>query len=553
MTGTAELPPTIAAAGEWLRRGRITAQALTAALLARAHAAQAALGAFVAITDEAALAAARAADADFARGVDRGPLQGVPLGIKDLIATADAPTTANSRVLDPAWGQRADATVVRRLRAAGAVLLGKLALHEFATGWPDPATGLPVVRNPWDVARTPGGSSSGTGAAVAAGLVLGGLGTDTSGSIRGPSAYCGVSGLKPTFGRVSKEGCVPLGYSLDNIGPMARTARDCALLLQTLAGYDPADPCSVAAPLPEYAAALDGALTGVRVGLPRAYFFDTPELDGEVRAAVLAAAEVMAAAGARIVDVALPSAAAAAAATTVTIRAESYAYHERDLRLRPALYGRHTRQVLQLGLLFTAADFVQAQRVRSLLREECATALAAADVLLTPTMPGPAGAFAGYDPDARIAGSSFTGLWNLAGLPALSVPCGFTAAGLPVGLQLVGRPFAEALVLKVGDAYQRLSDWHTRTPPPPPAVVAPPGEPVRHPPPGERQPAVDRLLEGAGLGAGSALEPGDRDRLHRVYPAVRALADGMRTAPLDGIEPALIYHPAGVRSAAGGD
>jgi len=546
-----DLPQTVAAAGAWLRERRISSEALTAALLARAHAAQATLGAFIAFTDGAALDAARAADADFARGVDRGPLQGIPLGIKDLIATADAPTTANSRVLDPAWGQRADATVVGRLRAAGAVLLGKLALHEFATGWPDPSTGFPVVRNPWDPARTPGGSSSGTGAAVAAGLVLAGLGTDTSGSIRGPSAFCGISGLKPTFGRVSKEGCVPLGYSLDSIGPMARTARDCALLLQALAGYDPADPCSAAAPVPDYTVGLDGALAGVRVGVPRAYFFDAPDLDGEVRAAVLAAVDAMAAAGARIVDVALPSAAAAAAATTVTIRAESYAYHEADLRRRPARYGRHTRQVLQLGLLFSAADFLQAQRVRAVLRAECAAALAAADVLVTPTMLTPAGAFAGYDPDARIASPSFTGLWNLAGLPALSVPCGFTAGGLPVGMQLIGRPFAEPLVLKVGDAYQRLSDWHTRTPPPPPASVAPPGEPVRHPPPGERRPAVDLLLEGAGLGAGSALDAADRDRLHRVYPAVRALTEELRAVPLDGVEPALIYHPAGVRSAAG--
>ena len=307
-----ELPQTIAEAGRWLRGRRITSAALTEALLDRARAAQETLGAFNAIAAEPARAAARAADADFARGVDRGPLQGVPLGIKDLIATRDAPTTANSRVLDPAWGDGRDATVVRRLRAAGAVLLGKLVLHEFATGWPDPATGFPVARNPWDPARTPGGSSSGTGAAVAAGLVLGGLGTDTSGSIRGPAAFCGISGLKPTFGRVSKEGCVPLGFSLDSIGPMARTARDCALLLQTLAGPDGADPCSVDAPVPDWSAGLDGTLAGLRVGVPQGYFFDAPELDGEVRAAVLEAIEALAGAGARIVHPALPHAAAGA-------------------------------------------------------------------------------------------------------------------------------------------------------------------------------------------------------------------------------------------------
>ena len=341
----AELPQTIAAAGTWLRERRITSVALTEALLARAHAAQETIGAFITIADDAALAAARAADADFAHGVDRGPLQGIPLGIKDLLATADAPTTANSRVLDPAWGDRPDATAVRRLRAAGTVLLGKLVLHEFATGWPDSAIGFPVARNPWDPTRTPGGSSSGSGAAIAAGLILGGLGSDTSGSIRGPAAFCGISGLKPTFGRVSKEGCVPLGYSLDNVGPMARTARDCALLLQILAGYDAADPCSVDAPVPDMSAGLDGSLADVRVGVPRSYFFDVPELDGEVRAAVLGAIDAMATAGARIVEVAIPHAAAGAAATTVTIRSESYAYHEPDLRSRPQVYGRHTRQV----------------------------------------------------------------------------------------------------------------------------------------------------------------------------------------------------------------
>jgi len=222
-----DLPSTIAEAGDWLRTRRITSLELTRELLGRAHAAQDRIAAFLAFTDETALEAAAQADRELAAGADRGPLHGIPLAVKDLLATRDAPTTAASRVLDPAWGQRDDATVVRKLRESGAVLLGKLSLHEFAIGWPDPATGIPFARNPWDVARSPGGSSSGTGAAVAAGLILGGLGSDTGGSIRGPAAYCGISGLKPTFGLVSKEGCVPLGYSLDHVGPMARTMRDC--------------------------------------------------------------------------------------------------------------------------------------------------------------------------------------------------------------------------------------------------------------------------------------------------------------------------------------
>jgi aspartyl-tRNA(Asn)/glutamyl-tRNA(Gln) amidotransferase subunit A len=537
-----DLPTTIADAAAALRARALSAAELTEALLARAKAAQPALGAFIAFMDEPARAAARQADLDFARGADRGPLQGIPLGIKDIIATADAPTTANSRVLDPAWGDRPDATVVRRLRGAGAVPLGKLTLHEFATGWPDPTNGFQPARNPWNLGHTPGGSSSGTGAAVAADLITAGLGTDTSGSIRGPAAFSGISGLKPTFGRVSKEGCVPLGYSLDNIGPMAHTARDCALLLQALAGYDPADPCSVDAPVPDYAAALTGSLAGVRVGLPRAYFLDAPGLEAEVRDAVLAAAEAIAKAGARIVEVAIPHAELGSLACTITIRSESYGYHERDLRERAELYGRHTRRVLQIGALFTAADFVQAQRVRSLVKGEVAAALAGVDVLLVPTMPGVAGGFRGHDPDARLTATSYTGFWNMTGNPALSIPGGFSSAGLPIGLQIVGRPFDEATVLAVGDAYQRLTDWHARRPPPLPATP-PTDEDVRDfvgstdAPDAAALAAVDAIVERGRMTVGDE----DRLRLARIYPALRDLADRIRAVDLSAQEPALIF------------
>lgn len=459
-----EVPGTILDAGHWLRDGRVSSVALTEALLGRCHAAQETLAAFITITDDVALNAARRADADFAAGVDRGPLQGIPVGIKDIIATVDAPTTANSRVLDRAWGTRQDATVVRKLRDAGAVPMGKLALHEFAIGWPDPETGFGIAKNPWLSSRSPGGSSSGTGAAIAGGLILGGLGTDTGGSIRGPAAYCGISGLKQTFGRVSKEGCVPLGYSLDHIGPMARTARDCALLLQVLAGYDPADPCTVDVPVPDMMAAMSGDVAGVRIGLPREYFYTVAELEPEVRAAVLAAVERLADAGAVVTDVRIPHAAEALIAQRVTMLSEAYAYHEPDLQQQPQLYGRYTRHALYQGALYSAADYVQAQRVRSLVKAECAEALAAVDVLVSPTMTGTAPAFAGWDPDKALASPSFTPIWNLTGLPALSIPCGFSSAGLPIGMQVVGKPFDEPRVLAVGDAYQRLTDWHARVP-----------------------------------------------------------------------------------------
>jgi aspartyl-tRNA(Asn)/glutamyl-tRNA(Gln) amidotransferase subunit A len=456
------MPLSITEAAAELRSGRVSSVELTNSLLRRIEESQDTLAAFITITEKAAIAAAERADAELANGTDRGPLHGIPLAVKDIIATKDAPTTANSRVLDPAWGQRDDATVVRKLREAGAVLLGKVGLHEFAIGWPDPDTGFRIPRNPWDLSRSPGGSSSGTGAAIAGGLVLGGLGTDTGGSIRGPAAYCGISGIKPTFGRVSKEGCVPLSYSLDNIGPMARTVRDCALMLQVLAGFDPLDPSSADVAVPDMLAGLDGSVKGVRIGVPREYFFESPDLNDEVRQAVLAAIEVLAGAGASVRDVALPHVSAARAAQRVIMFGEALAYHERDLQTRPELYGKWTRSQLHQGALFSAADYVQAQRVRSLFTLEATEALAEVDVLITPTALTVAPTFESYDPDARMRLPDFMGVWNVTGQPALSVCCGFSEAGLPIGLQIIGSAFDEPTVFKVGDALQRLTDWHTR-------------------------------------------------------------------------------------------
>ena len=433
---------------------RITSLELTRELLARAHAAQDPVSAFLAFTDETALEAAAQADRELAAGHDRGPLQGIPLAVKDLLATRDAPTTAGSRVLDPAWGQRDDATVVRKLRTAGAVLLGKLSLHEFAIGWPDPATGIPFARNPWDIARSPGGSSSGTGAAVAAGLILGGLGSDTGGSIRGPAAYCGISGLKPTFGLVSKEGCVPLGYSLDHVGPMARTMRDCALMLHTMAGFDARDACSASVDVPNFPAALDGSFAGVRIGVPREYFFSAPELNVEVANAVEDAIGEMERAGASVHDVALTHASIARNAQRVIMMGEAYAYHEPDLQSRPELYGRWTRLQMVSGALYSAADYVQAQRVRSLIKQEVVEAMRDLDVLVMPTAIGTAPTFEGYDPDALLKAPSFMAIWNLTGQPAASICCGFSEAGLPIGMQIVGKRWDEMSVLKAAAVFE---------------------------------------------------------------------------------------------------
>lgn len=465
-----DLPLTITAAAAGLRRGRFTSVELTTAMLARGHALQETIAAYLHFGDDSALAAARQADADFASGVDHGPLQGVPIGIKDIIATKDAPTTANSRVLDPAWGQRPDATVIKKLRHAGAVITGKLALSEYAIGAPDPDKGFPIATNPWHTARSPGGSSSGTGAAIAAGMVLGGLGTDTGGSIRGPAAYCSISGLKPTFGRVSKDGCVPLAWSLDNIGPMARSARDCALLLQAMAGYDPLDPCSVDHPVPDMAAQLDRPLAGARIGVPREYFFTASELKEHVKRAVLGALDAIAAAGAEIVDVSIPHAPLAAVARQVISRCEAYAFHEPDLQDRLEQYGQYTRGMLILGAFFDGADAIQANRVRSLVKAECEAALSEVDVLVTPTMLNTAPTFADYKPDSNLTSPGCTPIWNLTGHPALSIPCGFHD-GLPIGMQIVGRYFDEPVVFGVADAYQQLTDWHLRVAEGTPATV----------------------------------------------------------------------------------
>jgi aspartyl-tRNA(Asn)/glutamyl-tRNA(Gln) amidotransferase subunit A len=470
-----ELPRTIVDTAAAFRSGALTSEKLTETLLARAHAANEKLGAFVQIADETALAAARQADADFAAGIDKGPLQGIPLGIKDIIATEDAPTTANSRVMDLAWGQREDATVMKKLRAAGAINMGKLVLSEYACGWPDPDTGFPIPRNPWDLNRTPGGSSSGTGIAIAADLVIAGLGTDTGGSVRGPSAFCGISGIKQTFGLVSKEGCVPLGYSLDNIGPMAHTVRDCAIMLQIMAGYDPRDPCTVNRPVADMLSPLDGSLEGVRIGIPTEYFFTVPSLEEEVKTSVYTAIESMRAAGATVVEVTVPFAAEAQYVLWATMGSEAFAYHEPDLKSKPELYGKWTRRTLQTGMLYSGADFVQAQRVRSIIKAG-ANALfrsafgaedAGVDVLITPSRPSVAPLLEGYDPDVMLLGASFSGIWNVTGQPAMCIPCGFSdTSGMPISLQIVGRPFDEPTVFKVGDAYQRMTDWHLRAPTP---------------------------------------------------------------------------------------
>ncbi|MBK7950699.1 MAG: amidase [Deltaproteobacteria bacterium] len=466
---TNDHPATIAEAALALRSGRLTSVALTRQLQSRADVLDAKLGTFIARFDESALAAAKQADADFAAGIDRGPLQGIPLGIKDIIAAREGATTACSKVLDPNWGRGLDAPVVARLRAQGAVLLGKTTTLEFAMGPPDPEGPFPLHRNPWDLERWPGGSSSGTGNGVAAGLMLGGLGSDTGGSIRIPAALCGISGLKPTFGLVPRSGVVPLAHSLDTVGPMARSARDCATILQAIAGPSADDPTTSPRPIPDYRSALTGELAGLRIGVERAHHSRVAGFDPACRDRFEAAVAELERAGARIVEVRFEGYPEIATAALVTSGAEAFAYHRRDLATRWADYGRGARHALSMGAFYGSADYVQAQKVRTFGLATLRRVLADCDVIVTPTMGLPAPRL---DEDFwAMMQWTYTPAWNLLGAPALSVPMGPIAGGLPSGLQIVGGLFDDATVLRVGDAYQRITAWHSAWPTGPRAVA----------------------------------------------------------------------------------
>ncbi|MFI6826457.1 amidase [Kribbella sp. NPDC050241] len=456
---------TISAALASLRSGEVTASGLVDEAITAADAHDGELGIYLARFDEPAREAAAAADEIYAAGDPAGPLLGIPLGIKDIITTVEGPTTAQSLVHDPAWGDQLDAPVVGRLRAAGGIISGKTTTMEFATGVPDPSKPFPIPRNPWNPDHWTGGSSSGTGNGMAAGAFLGGLGTDTGGSIRIPAAFCGISGLKATFGRVPKSGCVPLGYSLDNIGPMARSARDCAIMLTVLAGCDASDPCSVDEPVPDYENALTGDLGGLRIGVDPLAEYRRADQDPRLGELLEAALAVLTARGATVVPVRLPYYRELTAATGITSRSEAFAYHAPDLRTRWSDYFAATRQGVGIAAAYTGADYVQAQRVRRVGQRELASLFTEVDLIVTPTASVEAFTIDGL---SSLATERFramhTSYWNAVGNPALSIPMGLGVRGLPLGLQLVGRPFDEALVLRAGDAYQQATDWHLRQP-----------------------------------------------------------------------------------------
>jgi aspartyl-tRNA(Asn)/glutamyl-tRNA(Gln) amidotransferase subunit A len=446
-----------------VHRKAVSPVELVQACLARIERLNPVLNAFITVTSEQALQQARDADAEIRKGKWRGPLHGVPIALKDLFDTAGVRTTAASRVFENRVPSE-DAEVVRRLRGAGAVLLGKLNMHEFAYGVTSVATYFGPVHNPWKLDMIAGGSSGGSAAAVAAGLCYGALGSDTGGSIRLPAAYCGIAGLKPTYGRVSTRGVIPLAWSLDHIGPMCRSVADCALLLRPIAGYDPKDSNSVDAPVPDYAQALRSGVSTLRLGIPRKPFFE--QLDSEIEAAVNQAIEVLSKLTASVHDVQLP-----AFEPGPLVDAEAYAYHAAYLAKTPELYQRETRERLETGAKVTTQAYIQGRRNLDRLRREVRGVFADVDVLVTPTTSVPPATIAESVPPPTEPGSRSlllgrnTRPFNTYGLPTISVPCGFSKMGLPIGLQISGPHLGEAVMLAVAHAYEQATEWHRRRPP----------------------------------------------------------------------------------------
>lgn len=457
----------IAQAASLIRARELSPLDLTEIYLRRIERREPTINAYITVTAERALADATRATDEIAAGTDRGPLHGIPIALKDLIATAGIRTTAGSKILAD-WVPDADSTVARKLREAGSVLLGKLNTHEYAYGGTTNNPHYGATRNPWDITCIPGGSSGGSGAAIAAGLAAGTMGTDTAGSIRIPASFCGVVGLKPTFGRVSRAGIVPLSWSFDQAGPITRTVEDAALMLAAIAGYDPDDWSTVPMPVPDYTTDLGAGIHNLRVGVPRSYFFDL--LDPEVRAATEAALDILRDLGAQVRDVDLLLVDGAVAMTGHWRGIEAQLIHADSLRTRPQDFGadvlaRLTRPIPDAHTLATSLQTCRrfAEQARRLM-EEVDVLVTPATPIVAPTIGQTAVTMDGQEmsPDGAMVRCVLP--FNASHLPALTVPCGFTAAGLPIGLQFVSRPFDEAMVLRVGHAYEQATDWHLRRP-----------------------------------------------------------------------------------------
>jgi aspartyl-tRNA(Asn)/glutamyl-tRNA(Gln) amidotransferase subunit A len=437
---------------------------LTKALLARIEKLDPVLNVFIRLDANAALAAAKAAEQEIATGRPRGPLHGVPVGIKDIIDVAGLPTTCHSKILADNIAA-ADAVCVARLRGAGAIVLGKLSTHEFAIGGPSFDLPWPPARNPWNIAHHPGGSSSGSGSGVAAGLFPMALGSDTGGSVRNPASACGIVGLKPTYGLVSRRGVFPLAFTLDHVGPLTRTVADNALMLEVIAGYDPLDPGSAAAPAGGYAAALERGVRGLRIGFVRHFHETDLPASTDVAAGLENVAGTLKELGAELRDVRLPTLGEFAAVNRVILQSEAWAIHGPWLRERPGDYGRLARRRLLPGAFLSAGDYVLANRRRLEMIAAVDDALREVDVLLCASAMDPPSRIEDADETERTYPRQARTPFNVTGHPALAMMAGLSPAGLPLSVQFVGRNFAEATLFQVARAWERAAAIDTRHPP----------------------------------------------------------------------------------------
>ena len=453
---------TIAEASAKIRAKTLSPVELTQAYLTRVKALDGELNSHILVLEDQALAAAKQAEADIMAGGWKGPLHGIPIGLKDIYNTAGITTTGHSDLFKDHVPAE-DAFTVKCLRDAGAIFTGKLSTWEFAIGGTSFDLPWPPARNPWDLSRDPSGSSSGSGAAVAAGLCTGAMGTDTGGSIRGPAAWCGIAGLKPTYGYLSRRGILPLSFSLDHAGPMCWTSEDCALMMQALAHHDPLDAANAAVPATDFTAGLGTGLKGLRVGVVRHFFETDLSTDAETIQALENALMVLRDMGASVGDVTLSPFAVYGDVGSLISRSEAFAFHQAWLRESPERYGAYGRQRLMAGAFISAADYVNAQRQRAVLVAQVADVLKTVDVLVFPTARCPAREI-GEDSMASGFQPFFNRAFNVTGNPGLSICNGFSASGLPLSLQIGGRPFEDALVLKVGDALEKAMGTRARRP-----------------------------------------------------------------------------------------
>jgi aspartyl-tRNA(Asn)/glutamyl-tRNA(Gln) amidotransferase subunit A len=447
---------------------KLSSREVTQSCLDRIAQWQPSLNAFMAIEADTALVAADAADADLAKGNNRGVLHGVPLAHKDMYYDAGKVVTCGSHIRRD-FVATTTATALQRLKDAGTVRLGSLQMSEFAYGPTGHNAHFGPVHNPWDLACVTGGSSSGSGSAVAARLTFAALGSDTGGSIRMPAHFCGVTGLKTTVGRISRAGAMPLSQSLDTVGPLARSVEDCALLLGLMAGADPEDPTAITGPVPDYSAATTGSIKGLTIGVPSAFYVD--DLDSEVAGILEATIAVLKREGVKVVQVELPDQRQLTAACQLVLAVEAAAFHKRWMIERPQDYGAQVLMRLQNGLAVPGVSYLEAVRWRGPALSAYLAAVAGVDAVIAPVAPVAAPTIAesdvGNSPDAEAVIqrlTRFTCPINYLGLPSLAIPSGFTRSGLPVGMQLIGRSFDEAVLLRIGAAFQRITDFHDQAP-----------------------------------------------------------------------------------------